>query len=138
MKRIHNTDSDSIEISHEVSYLDSIRQFKPDGLWYGIDDAWLEWCYSEMPEWIKKYIFELDVDMTNVLILSDINQTGMEVLNYQALRWQHFDIGLFDCLMWFYGWDADGGCVWDITTLKGFKKKLTPEKWFKHATNQTQ
>lgn len=55
---------------------------KPVGLWYGIDDAWLEWCATEECENYKledyKHFYEIDVSEANILRLT----TVQEVLDF--------------------------------------------------------
>lgn len=44
---------------------------KPEGFWYSIGYAWLEWCQSEMPEWITEYIYAFKISSeANILKLN--------------------------------------------------------------------
>jgi len=158
MKRLHNTDH-SKELIISKQYLQN-GHFKPNGLWYAIEDDWLEWCHCEMSHWIKKYLFKLDINMSNVLSISNkielgkffdkyncpayegssfnnINWSmvvkdykGIEIINYYDLKWNN-DLPMLSST-WLYGWDVSGGCIWDLTVLNGFTKIDTPKKWFVH------
>jgi len=51
-----------IHISHkEIKKIKSIRKqqigFKPRGLWYGINMAWVEWCTSVKFDHLEKILF---------------------------------------------------------------------------------
>jgi hypothetical protein len=122
--------------------------FKPIGLWYAIDGAWIEWCKNEMPHWIKKHEITLEIDMSRVLIIKtvkDLNEfikkytifiseningiywrrvatdyDGIEIQNYRKLKWSEDCIKLF-CPIWFSGWDVSGGCIWNLLAIKSYK-----------------
>ncbi len=157
--RIHNTNC--ITLINSKHYLQN-GNFKPNGLWYGIDNEWLDWCYSEMPHWIKKYLFKLDIDTTNILIISNKDELdrfckvyeriifdklveinwekvrndykGIEITNYYNLKWNN-NLS-FQSLTWFCSWDVSGGCIWDLRALKSFDKVITPKKWFNGKANR--
>jgi len=147
-QRIHNTDCKELSYS---KYYPQKRDLKPDGLWYGINNEWLDWCCGEMPDWIKKYLFELDIDETDILIISSKNDLtefckkyrydtsteinwkevrddykGIEIENYHDLKWSN---NLSLSSVWFYIWDVSGGCIWDLTALNGFTRIDTPKEW---------
>lgn len=46
---------------------------KPRGLWYGVDTAWLDWCRSEMPEWVGRYTYALTVRPERLLTLRTVD-----------------------------------------------------------------
>jgi len=154
MKRVHNTNSKTLINSKCYS---GIESFKPLGLWYGINNEWLDWCYGEEPDWIKKYLFELDIDMTDVFVISDNGELcefqkryekcmiknvpyidwkkvkndykGIEIINYSDIKYNSF-LTFFS--MVFCAWDVSGGCIWDLSVIKNFNRILTPNKWFKN------
>jgi hypothetical protein len=119
---------------------------KPKGLWYAIDEAWVIWCASEMPEWIAPplYRYRLTLDVSRLLRL----QTDRDVLNFNRaysepypgsssltfINWRrvaatfagievapyHYSLRLSDInLLWYCGWDVSSGCVWDVAAVTG-------------------
>jgi hypothetical protein len=62
-------------------------EWKPRGLWYGIDDAWLSWCESEQPNWIGKSFWKLDVDESKMLLLSPGDLEGFTKEYLTAPSW---------------------------------------------------
>jgi len=49
--RLHHTPAKRIVKTR--SYPQKL-DYKPEGLWYGIDLAWREWCSGEMPKWNRR------------------------------------------------------------------------------------
>jgi hypothetical protein len=47
---------------------------KPRGLWYGINQSWVEWCSSEEPGWVHDHFHEVVLDHTKILRISNIKQ----------------------------------------------------------------
>ena len=58
--RIVNTNA--VEIDFNMLYTDT-KHFKPSGLWYSIDNEWVEWCKDNMDHWIKPFNIEIDIGM---------------------------------------------------------------------------
>lgn len=71
IKRIINTGRKKLNLS--MPYKQN-GHFKPKGLWYGIDNEWLDWCSSEMKHWIKKYNIEIEVNENKLLIIETKKQ----------------------------------------------------------------
>ena len=42
---------------------------KPQGFWAAKGNEWVSWCSSEMPHWLTRYIYKLDVDVQDPSIL---------------------------------------------------------------------
>lgn len=68
MIRTHNT---------HISKLDRTKVFsqrgildKPYGLWYSIDDEWLDFCKSEMPYKLQEYTFTLKLNLKSILVIN--------------------------------------------------------------------
>lgn len=70
MIRLTNTESKELNLTKKY------RQgwYKPRGLWYGIDREWIAWCKAEMPHWIKKYTFKLEIDESRILVINSPQQ----------------------------------------------------------------
>jgi len=148
MKRIHITNA-TIDVSR--TYEQSDKDIKPTGLWYGINNEWLNWCKEHEPEWIGKNMFKLDIDMSNVLILSTVKDTiefyikykkdkpwecmkwrdlakdydGFEIQNYHAIKYSEFLRIDYIGFLWLWGWDVDSGCIWNLKAIKSIEKYET-------------
>lgn len=146
MKRLHNTNFKEIRLNKTYSQTET--DFKPKGLWYAIDDEWLQWCSDNMVHWIKKYLFELDIDISQLLIISTQKELnifnekyklnlyerigsinwdsvkkdykGIEIINYNNLKYSHYNDNTF--YSYFYGWDVSGGCIWDLSIINNTTK----------------
>jgi len=147
MKRIVNTNSK--EISLHQKYAPEKVSFKPSGLWYALNLEWVEWCESEMPHWVKQYNIKIEIDESKMLIIKNWNQlmdfiklyatplserylaqqinwrkvikkhSGIEIVNYHSMKWKNHHVLMNH--MWFYGWDVDSGCIWDLSIIKNQK-----------------
>ena len=51
---------------------------KPNGFWYGFGSEWIDWCRSEMTDWVGKYIYSVDVGNSNILQI----KTHMELMMF--------------------------------------------------------
>ncbi len=142
-KAIHNSALSTLVVKDTAK---QSQDYKPQGLWYGIDDAWLKWCESEMPQWIRPYNYALEIDYSKMLILA----TEAELLDFtdrykckggfgsfaqQLIDWSlvaHKYSGIeiptyfWDCrftLMWYYGWDCASGCIWKADAIRSVTKE---------------
>lgn len=115
---------------------------KPSGFWYGFGSEWIDWCRSEMPNWVGKYIYSVDIGNTNVLQI----KTHMELMQFsreysrglmpqiyeegESIDWKMV-AGKYDGIeinpyinearyqyLWYYGWDVASGCVWNLSNVK--------------------
>ena len=95
MKRIHSSGSKNL-IVHSVAQFGPRYDYKlatkPLGLWYGINNAWLDWCRAEMPEWLKryKYHYHIDLDTSKILNLSTLEETLAFHQKYGVDHSKHF------------------------------------------------
>jgi hypothetical protein len=55
IKRIHNSDIATLDLSKKYYKKYDLNCLKPYGLWYGINDGWLDWCKDNMPKWVRQY-----------------------------------------------------------------------------------
>jgi len=146
IKRIHISNEPSLLLSQKYEQKDK-HIWKPNGLWYAIDSEWIDWCEGNMPEWLKKYQYELKIDTSKILTISTKLQfkefceeyeevseygekvnwkkviysySGIEFLNYYSIKYNDYrDIRH----MWFWGWDVSGGCIWDLSIIKNIYQK---------------
>lgn len=148
MKRIHISNSE-INFENKQQNLSP----KPTGLWYGINDSWLDWCKSEMPHWISKnpIFYEIHLNNENILFLKSENdiinfskQYGRPLNNisgnnylidwslvadeYSGIEINPYQYGCRFNLrtFWYYGWDCSSGCIWD---KKGINKMIKLEMY---------
>jgi len=123
-------------------------EFKPQGIWYQVDNSWRDWCSSEMPHWLADYKHEFlfDIDYTNIYVISNEQELREFTTNYQkkiqsdypykAIDWRtlakeykgiEIPNYLYSCRMereflWYYGWDVASGCIWDVSAIKNYKQ----------------
>lgn len=129
--------------------------FKPVGLWYGIDDSWLNWCEQEMPGWVGDSFYKLDVDIKRMLVLQpdQLDEFTEEYgvpppwpspeggsprfcyIDWMRVseRWSGIEIPVYSYghrmdLMWYYGWDVACGVIWDQRALLGYSKIKAPRR----------
>jgi hypothetical protein len=80
--RIHNTSKlapfklDWKQVSIETSW----RGKKPFGFWYAFGAEWLKWCMSENPHWIGRYVYEVEVEVSNYPTIDKVLSTNPEWL----------------------------------------------------------
>lgn len=145
MKRIVNTRNEKLDLKRTYpSFPEEVFGLKPNGLWYGINEAWIDWCRSEMPEWIRQHNHEIKVDTSKLLVISSIEELndfirqysrktessvidcmqwnkvketfmGIEVHNYRHIKW-NLDYDMKN--IWFSSWDVSSGCIWDLKAVK--------------------
>lgn len=72
MTRIHHTNNSSLEIPY--IYRELKLDFKPAGLWYDINNSWTDWC-KENTKWKHENHFELEVDLSKILLLDSVEKT---------------------------------------------------------------
>ena len=148
MKRIHHTNRVRIRIPYSTSYKQEI-DYKPNGIWYGIDWAWEDWCKSEMPEWKHKRHFELKLDLKRILIINtesklkkfyktfgespdwakNLSSSYIVFINWKKVAKKYSGIEITPYpykfrfkYMWLYTWDVASGCVWNLNAIKSVKQ----------------
>ena len=69
--RTHMTSIQNLLLTKTTSSDQRSTDLKARGLWYAIDNAWLDWCASEMPHWIAKYVYTFEIkESANMLVLN--------------------------------------------------------------------
>lgn len=146
MIRTHHTNKKVIDLNKIYKPKFDDPTCKPAGLWYDIDGSWREWCDSEMPDWTHKYSFELEIDITDMLII-DTEEKFMNFFNkygeipvrygltddrHKMIKWnivkdQYSGIEISPYqykfrleYMWYYGWDIASGCIWNLSAIKNY------------------
>ena len=54
-----------IKLNYEKKY-EQTKSRKPNGFWYSCHNNWYNWILNEMPEWLHKYIYKININ-TNIL-----------------------------------------------------------------------
>jgi len=150
-QRIHTSDSKTIDLDR--TYGVEKPNGKPFGIWYSIDRDWHDWCEGANFDGIKKFDYELDVDMYRIFkvtCLEDLRKMptkqlfscseligidwakfktqykGFELINQNKMKFSpglDFTSKSNEALILFvYGLDCDGGCIWDLSAIKGVKR----------------
>ena len=138
--RNHNSSLKNLDLKRKYKQRNDRFTMKPNGLYWSIDNEWLEWCSSEMPHWVEKYNFSLEINEKDIYRISNkeevsefekryakdfmidwysvsLDYKGIEITNYHSFR--------FSCKImstWIYGWDVNGGCVWDLSAIRSVMK----------------
>jgi hypothetical protein len=111
--------------------------FKPNGLWYGIGSSWIDWVRREMPEWEKEDAYLLELDKSNMIVISNYEELlnfhkefksengyidwsvvaskydGIEIAPHiREARWK---------INWYSTWDVASGCIWTSNVIKSSK-----------------
>jgi hypothetical protein len=72
-RRLHSNCGQPIDLNKV--YPTMLRpQRKPEGLWYGIDGSWVQWCLSEDWGTNQKAFWEIDLDESRLLRVSNLKQ----------------------------------------------------------------
>lgn len=117
--------------------------YKPDGFWYAIDRAWLDWCEAKDFDCSSNHVYVLDIDYRRVLRLRSVDDiltfnrhygarsrthnfidwarvaadyAGIEIAPYQYSLRMDRRVG------WYYTWDVASGCVWDPSVILGARE----------------
>lgn len=113
---------------------------KPIGFWYGFGNEWIDWTRYEMPNWVGKYIYKVDIDKSNILeikthmdlmvftrqhqSLKNVNREGdaidWDVISkkYDGIEINPYQQEARTQYMWYYGWDVASGCIWNLNKVK--------------------
>ena len=138
--RLFNTISTEVDLKRTYT-LTKEYNLKPHGLWYSIDNEWIEWCKNNMPSFIRPNSFNLEINLNECIVISTEEELvnfnnkykkiyydsivgldlvklkedykGIEIRNYNDL----YDYRMELEYMWFYGWDVSSGCIWDLSIL---------------------
>lgn len=86
-RRIHLSRADSIAFMSVVQPTgDEMRMFrKPQGLWYGINDSWIDWCASEEMGWVHDHIHEVILDESKILKITNLREFNAFEKEYGGL-----------------------------------------------------
>lgn len=142
MKRSNNNRNNSLDLNKTYS---QELDFKPSGLWYALNNEWCQWCTGNFDSWLGQNNFELDIDLSKVLViknsddLMDFYNTykkvsqGSSLIDYVALseRYSGIEIDNYHILkrtkeipilerLWLLSWDISSGCIWDLSIINNY------------------
>ena len=146
--RIHNTDVDTLVFKDIPVHKQEISH-KPVGLWYSFGKQWLDWCEYEMPDWIKKNFFKLNITECNILKITNAKELREFDREYKILLYGRFDsinwinvakkydgIEIYNIEedykyiyeeirnKWYNTWDIGSGCIWRNCNVVATKVEL--------------
>lgn len=112
---------------------------KPDGFWYGFGDEWIDWTETAGPERKGKYVYEIEINGSNILQIKDYSEIAEFTKEYESgkqiipgkifsidwsrveLKYDGIEINPYvdqaridDKFLWYYGWDVASGCIWNL------------------------
>jgi hypothetical protein len=117
-------------------------EFKPNGLWYGIGTAWIDYTRDTFPHREQEHMFKIDVDESQMKIirtLEDMEEFEKEYgvkqpnsyytyIDYVRVAQDYGGIEIAPYLgaaygkhLWYNSWDLASGCIW----RKGVITKIT-------------
>lgn len=116
---------------------------KPDGFWYGFGEEWIDWTETAGPEYKGEYVYDVDINGSNVLQIKDYSEIIEFTQEYRSseqiipeiifsidwprieLKYDGIEINpyidearLYNKTLWYYGWDVASGCIWNINKVK--------------------
>ena len=94
-KRVIMTKNGNLQFNQQLVGTQKAAELKPKGLWYAIGDEWIQWVKSESPQWAEQYLYEIQLDLSKILVLDtvekvkSINDTfGANFHGYPAIDWE--------------------------------------------------
>jgi len=146
--RLHTTNKKmSLNDIYDVSQDKPLNTYqKPTGIWYGINDSWLDWCIQEDFNGIGNYIYQILIEEDKVLKIDNISKFEkfeaeygiqannilghrfahrlMLAIDFEKISTQYGGIEIAPYLwekrlesVWYYGWDCASGCVWNRNVI---------------------
>jgi hypothetical protein len=119
--------------------VEQIKNYKPKGFWYEVDNDWQRWT-DEEDFHCGEYVFKVELNDCNILLIDTLPKLdefhsqfyigdrlslrgidwaavakkydGVEIAPYQWERRLALDF------MWYYGWDCASGVIWEPKNAK--------------------
>lgn len=149
MKRLINTDNRQLNLSKKYT---QEMDMKPRGLWYSIDNEWLDWCKGN-EFYTAKGLIEIEIDTTQIMVIQTRQQLDLFIdkfgynltsrvkyIDWQKLATVHSGVefrdfykirsgfrSLLDLPTWYYALDCSSGCIWDLSIIKSQNYKDLPK-----------
>lgn len=117
-------------------------EFKPNGLWYGIGTAWIDYARDVFPHREQEHMFKIDVDESQMLFIRNLedmeafeqkygvksDSSYYTYIDYVRVAQDYGGIEIAPYLgaaygkhLWYSSWDVPSGCIW----RKGVITKIT-------------
>lgn len=124
--------------------------YKPNGLWYGFGNSWMDWVRSEMPDWESERKYDhahlLEIVEGSVLKMSTHDQLLEFTERYRGKQEGYFEQNMIDWTRvaedyagieinpyiesarmdedtnWYYTWDIASGCIWDKSAIRSITR----------------
>ena len=106
-------------------------EFKPNGLWYGIGTAWIDYTRDVFPHREQEHMFKINVDESQMKIIRTFEELvefekeyGVKdgyytFIDYERVAQDYGGIEIAPYLgkaygthMWYNSWDVPSGCIW--------------------------
>lgn len=151
IERTHITKDRSLQLVRRTPADQENGALKPIGLWYGIGNAWIDWCLDEMPHWIAPYLYTFDLHPD--IYLLKINTKGSiyeftdrygsspwkEILHWKVIDWgricEEYDGIEFNPYLysmrfdmkcnWYNGIDVPSGVIFNTDMVLNLKRHYT-------------
>ena len=146
MKRTHMTSEPELTLRKTKPVTQSGPCYKPKGLWYAIDNAWVDWCESEMPGWVQPYIYTFDILVDNNMLCLDTIELvrqfskayGRQVYRHlREIDWVQvtkdydgvefnpyfYDQRFASDTLWYNGIDVPSGVIFNTDIVQNLKRK---------------
>lgn len=115
---------------------------KPEGFWYGFGEEWIDWTETSWPERKGEYIYEVDINESNILQIKDYSELEEFTKEYGSIKqiypgfiffidWPKIELK-YDGIeinpyiyqgrmekktIWYYSWDVASGCIWNMNKV---------------------
>lgn len=147
--RLKITSDMRIHMSKDPIYKLEKRQYiqkswdKPDGFWYGFGNEWIDWAEIAGPEYMGEYIYEVDINGSNILQIKNYLEITEFTKEYGSskqivpgiifsidwprieLKYDGIEINPYmgkvrtdEKTLWYYTWDIASGCIWNMDKVK--------------------
>ena len=119
------------------------------GFWYACGNEWLEWLKWEMPHWIGKYIYAVELNEDSILKITNqrefesfeeefkagghdpysaFSRSGVDSIDWPRVARKYAGIEICpyqsskrNSSMWYYPWDVASGCIWSSRGIKSLR-----------------
>ena len=151
-KRLHMTNANVIHLNvvPQIAFNSTTSNYrthrKPQGLWYGIETSWIEWCADNMPDKLSDFIYDIRINENLILKIrnkkefDDFEKTyGIKIydkkfysnqqnyIDFHSVAEKYCGIEISPFLTdkedsnWYCGWDCASGCIWDAKAIIAIK-----------------
>ena len=154
MKLIHYSAEPLSQVNSVTqNHLVALDGFKPNGVWFSVDDDWKRWCLRENfhPAALRHATEIVLSESANMLTLSTAEQLDLFTRQYskpcegllflrleidwEAVAKQYNGIIIAPYCgerrlrhRWYYGWACASGCIWNAEAIRELRKVEVTER----------